>query len=51
MINVLERCLGGRGQVRPSAGNPPQLNNKVRICDCHNGGNGLCRRLLAKQST
>ncbi len=51
IVDVLERCLDGRGQVGPPAGNPPQLDNKVRICDRHNSGDDVCRWLLAQQLT
>ena len=41
MVDVLERCFDGRGQVWPRTGNPPQLDNQVRISDCHNGGDSV----------
>ncbi len=51
IVDVFERRFDDRGQVQPRAGNPPQLDNKVRICNRHNGGDDVCRWLLAQQLT
>ena len=51
IVDILQCCPDGPGQVWTCAGNSPQLDNEVGIRDRRNGGDDVWRRSLVQQAT